>query len=303
MNQDNTLMEGGNDLLSKIKLAYDKFSASEKKIAEYIVNSEGEFRNLSIHQMAKEIGTSSATISRFCKTLGYDGLAEMKFQLKDEAVAVVQEDMDIHYGDSINIVKQKALLFTQEEMKKCVIQLDNEALEKAVDAIGKADKVMLCGVGTASGLAMTGVGMFMAAGIPAMIVSDSLLQLRTVSMLGKNDVIIAITYDGYSKDTVDSLMVAKKSGVTTILITSKEKTLAMSYADIVLYTPTRNVTNAMSITATSVCQISVLQSLVLGIATKYHDKLQPNANWQMQVSNLKRYEKKQSEIDIERVHI
>lgn len=258
---------------------------------------------MTIYQLAEEIGTSVATITRFSQALGYHGLTDMKFNLQQSTWNLVSEDMGIRRDDNVNVIKQKALQFTQTAMHECTMKMDNSVLEQAIHAIGHAERVMLCGMGSASGIVHAGVGLFLTAGINACFVEDTLLQMRSAAMLQPEDVLITISYDGYAKDMGDAMMLARERGVHTILITSVQNTLLAKYAELELYTPARSMGNAMSITATGMCQMAVLQSLMVGVVAMYYDSLPQRSTAQLQLSEIKRYDYKQPELHIGRMHL
>jgi len=297
------LIESCSEFSARVKLNYQKFSSSERRVAEYLLKNEVRCQEMTIYQMAEEIGTSVATITRFSQTLGYHGLADMKFNLQQSALNLVSEDMGIRRDDNVNVIKQKALQYTQTAMQECVMKMNNAVLEQAIHAIGHAGYVMLCGIGSASGIVHAGVGLFLTAGINASFVEDTLLQMRSVAMLQPGDVLIAISYDGYAKDIGDAMMLAREKKVHTILITSVQDTLLANYAEMELYTPARSMGNAMSITATSMCQLAVLQSLMVGVVAMYYDSLSQRSATQLHLSEIKRYDYKQTELHIGRMHL
>lgn len=60
-------------------------SNHELNILKYVYAHTGEILDMSIHEMAREVSYSTATILRFCKKLGYSGFAEFKYALRMEA--------------------------------------------------------------------------------------------------------------------------------------------------------------------------------------------------------------------------
>ncbi len=301
MDEQHTVMAECSEFASRIQIYRDKLSASERRIAEYMLANESQCYEMSIYDMAKEIGTSVATITRFCQTLGYRGLGDLKFHLEQGAVALVSEDMGIRKGDSINLIKQKATQYTQHSIQECILNADNVEFERAIEAISRSEILLFSAIGSASGIAATAVGMFLSVGVTAAFVPDTLVQMRTAATLKKGDVLLAISYDGYAKDSGDMLMMAKQRGATTILLTSCRETLLTSYADIVLYTPARSTGNALSITATAMCQLAVIQTLIIGVATMNYDHLLKKSNEQLHLTELKRYAQNQSTLKIDRV--
>ena len=248
MEKNRTIIEGQSELSSRIGLYRPKFNGTQQKIADFLLADEQAVLDMSIYDMAEKIGTSVATVTRFCQMIGYSGLADMKFHMQQQAVAL-EGDIGITRSDSVNVIKQKMMQFSENALHSCLMGLDNDALEQAVEAVGKAHRIMLSGNGSAGGVTQSAAGLLMNMGFNAFCVNDNLLQLRTAANLGEEDVLIAVSYDGRAKSTGDAMMLAQKAGAKVILITSVRESLLGSYADIILLTPARAAGNAMNITA------------------------------------------------------
>ena len=54
------------------------FTKTEKKLIEYIIASPQEFIRMSIGDIARRIGTSEPTVSRFARHCGYNDFKELK---------------------------------------------------------------------------------------------------------------------------------------------------------------------------------------------------------------------------------
>lgn len=300
MENKKTVIEGQSELRSRIELYRPKFNATQCRIAEFLLADEQAALDMSIYEMAEKIGTSVATVTRFCQLIGYSGLAEMKFHMQQQAVSL-EKDIGITRSDSVNVIKQKMMRFSENALHSCLMDLDNEALEQAIDTIGKAKRIMLTAIGSAGGVTHTAAGLFMNMGFDAFTVNDQLLQLRTAANLGKEDVLIAVSYDGRAKSTGDAMMVAKKAGAKVILVTSLGDSLLSLYADTILLTPARAAGNAMNITATALCQLSILQLLMIGAVTRYYDRFHEKSRLQLRISDMNRYDMKQKEITVNAV--
>lgn len=77
------------DMIKKVIRMFTKeqiqqFNPLEMKIYEYIITHELEFPYMSIRELADGVSTSTASILRFCKKLGYDGFKELKYVFKNE---------------------------------------------------------------------------------------------------------------------------------------------------------------------------------------------------------------------------
>ena len=58
----------------RLRSNYSVLLPSEKKIADYIIKNSNRVDELSIAEIASHSGASNATVTRFCKRLGFDGL-------------------------------------------------------------------------------------------------------------------------------------------------------------------------------------------------------------------------------------
>ncbi|RDS83728.1 MurR/RpiR family transcriptional regulator [Dyella monticola] len=72
------------DLQQKLKDHWDELTASEQKIATHLLHN---FRDLPFEtaaSLSKRVGVSPMTVGRFLRTLGYDGLNELKEELRGD---------------------------------------------------------------------------------------------------------------------------------------------------------------------------------------------------------------------------
>ncbi|NIO04745.1 MAG: RpiR family transcriptional regulator, partial [Proteobacteria bacterium] len=69
------------DFLSRVQKSYPALRRSEKKIADYLRKNSLQRFDVSITEFAKLLDVSEATVSRFCRSLGYRGFQDLKFSL------------------------------------------------------------------------------------------------------------------------------------------------------------------------------------------------------------------------------
>ncbi|MDB1923182.1 hypothetical protein PMY08_11675 [Clostridium tertium] len=80
------------DILCEVQRKYNEFSDKEKDIADYIMQHGDKIKNINITDLAKEIGTSGATITRFAKKIGCDSFVDMKIKLGSNKVELPIND-------------------------------------------------------------------------------------------------------------------------------------------------------------------------------------------------------------------
>lgn len=68
-------------ILDEIQEQYVSFSSKEKDIATYILQKGNEIKNINITELAKVTGTSSSSITRFCKKINCANFVDMKIKI------------------------------------------------------------------------------------------------------------------------------------------------------------------------------------------------------------------------------
>ena len=61
------------NVFQRITQEYYQLTASEKKLANYVVANGQRTQSMSISELAGECGVAEATITRFCRRMGYQG--------------------------------------------------------------------------------------------------------------------------------------------------------------------------------------------------------------------------------------
>ena len=67
--------------INRITDSYYQLTTSEKKLANFVVANGPSAQQMSISEMAAECGVAEATISRFCRRLGYSGYSAFKLAI------------------------------------------------------------------------------------------------------------------------------------------------------------------------------------------------------------------------------
>lgn len=284
--------------VEKIYSRFSELGEAEKRAARYILDNGSTCSQMSIKTLAENSGCSTASIVRLCKDLGYSGFAELKFQIQQNSSSYSKDNLSISHLDDPASMKQKTLNFAQQALSTTVQSVDDASLEKAVDALVSAKQVLFCAMGSACGAALAGVNHMLSAGIHATFLMDDLLQMRAAAYLKPGDVVIGINYDGNSKGVADTFMVAKSVGATTILITSVPDGTISKYADTILYTPLRNTNNALNFHATTMCQLMIVQLLLIGIWQRSGAALSQRSETMRTYTDLKRYDPATKELKI-----
>ena len=196
---------------------------------------------MTISELAKNSGTSVASVSRFCKKCDVDGFHHLKIALARE---IVEGDDNIPVSNDITREDigqslQNILANKIEEMKQTISLIDTKEFDKILESIQNAGTVQFFAVGNTIPVALDGAYKFNEIGIRSMAGSIWETQLSFSMTLKEQDVLIAISNTGESKQVQKMVEAAKENGATTIGITNNPDSTIAKTVDYHIQTATR----------------------------------------------------------------
>ena len=121
-------------------------------------------------------------------------------------------------------------------MEETLKNFSVKTYRKTVEAIRKARLIDIYSVENSGVAAQDLLAKLLYLGLPCRYFSDSYYQRISAGSLTDEDVAVGISYSGASKDTVDAMRTAKRSGAVTIVITNFRDSPICRYADILICT-------------------------------------------------------------------
>lgn len=224
-----------NKTLLNVKMLYKEMGASEKKIADFILENPTGLIPLSISEFADKCGSSDATVVRFSRRLGYSGYQQLKISLAQEENASGITEA-ISANDSPETVFEKVCNDIYCSLEKTKKLFDPEVFKAAADAIINADRILIFGSGNSSSVAEDMAHKLLRLGYNAVSYSDSHMQAIAAAHVKPGCTAIAVSHSGSSKDVVNALKLAKTNGAVTVAITNAGKSPVYLAADYVLTT-------------------------------------------------------------------
>lgn len=221
----------------KIVSAYFSLTAAEKRTADFIIANKDKCQYMSIAELAAQSGVAEATVSRFCRTLGYKSFPALKLAMVSSTAVPKGEGIlsgRIEDKDSIQEMSEKLYNANLDAMHQTLKLIDPKSISKATDVIFKAEKVVCMGQGGAMLMAEEASHLFSTVSGKFTSVFDSHSQLVATINMDHKDAILFFSYSGTTKDMIDTISVARKRKIPVILITRFAKSPGAELADIVL---------------------------------------------------------------------
>lgn len=214
------------------------FTKSEKKVADYILNSKkSDITRITISELAANCGVSEATIVRYVKKVGFESFQDFKLNLaldNDDEIVEDEKDITISQNDSPQDILRKTKVGFLQSIENTNAIIDMNKFLQAANFIRSAKKIEIYGVGSSSAVGKILQYKLTRLGFPAYAIEDPHMQAISAATLDLGDLAFGISQSGSTKDTVDSLALAKKHGATTICLTEHVNSPITKYADVVL---------------------------------------------------------------------
>jgi DNA-binding MurR/RpiR family transcriptional regulator len=227
------------DCCLKLKERMGSLTIKEQQVATFILDYPEEVINMSINDLADSCGVSVSSVVRLCKSIGYSGYKELCRMLSADLLMNQQESVtyeDVRPGDSIEAIMRSVCLADMKAIESTMSLINVAALQRAVEAISKAQRVDFYGVGTSGYVAMDARNKFLRINKVSMPSADSHDQILCAATLKPDDVAVAISYTGDTKDILEAVGIIKRTGATLISITRYNKNPLAQQSDLQLYT-------------------------------------------------------------------
>ena len=221
------------DILERIHASYYQLTATERKVADYVLSQHAQVQFMSITQLADECGTAEATISRFCRSLKLKGFNAFKIELARHSVPASVKTQP-HSTDTPAGRCQEVGRQAVDAVNQTIELVQPKLVQQAVELIEQAPRVLCMGSGGSMILAEECAHMFSTVTGKFCSISDSHLQISAAATLEKGSIILLFSYSGATTNGLQVLELAKSRGLKTILVTRFPKSPAAKLADVVL---------------------------------------------------------------------
>ncbi len=277
--------------ITRIKQHYPLLSAQEKRVAEYVVRNFQDVLGMPVAEISKAAGVSDATVVRFCRSIGFSGMAEFKSYLRRELLSPSGNWTSFSKNDSIEQIAVKTMDYNKRAIDETLMVLSGEAVEQAAEAIDKAKRLVIIAEGGSACAARSAYDAFLQIGMQCSLVTDPFFQVLEASRLEANDVALGVCHSGRARNMVDAMSVAKDAGAKTISIVGIVGSPLTKISDIILYTGLADNSFYSETIAVRICELNVLSVLHTVLALKNSEKIGDYRSANSKLFELKRYKK------------
>jgi DNA-binding MurR/RpiR family transcriptional regulator len=269
---------GRGQLLAHLRSVLPGLAGALRQVGTVILEDPAWASRATIVELGERSGTSPATVTRFCRSLGLGGYTELRVGIATDIGRADQAGWEVGIGadvlptDPIDRVVRTLLAVDQQGMHETAAGLDLRTVETVIDALVAARRVDLYGVGHSAAV-LADIQMRMhRIGIASWTWSDVHYGLTSAALVGAGDVAIALSHSGRSTETVEMLGQARASGATTVAITNFSTSPIADVADHLLCTSVRETSYRSGEMSARYSQFLVLDLLYLAVAQRTHER-------------------------------
>jgi RpiR family transcriptional regulator, carbohydrate utilization regulator len=270
-------------MLDRIRASVPALPPAEQRVAKLVLADARSFASLPIGELAERSNVSKPTVVRFCRSVGYDGLADFKLKLAgnmNEGVPFVHRAVE--EDDKPADVIVKVIDNAVSALLKYRRDAQDHAFDRAMSALvatGRAGRrIEFYGVGNSGIVAQDAQHKFFRLGVNAVACSDGHVQVMSATMLKAGDCLVVISNSGRSRDLIDAADIARRKGATVIVITASGSPLAQmaqTNSQILLAADHPEDFDRYSPMVSRLLHLTIIDILTTGVALRLPQDLRP----------------------------
>ena len=245
-------------LYDRVEEKRGSLSKKELETAEYMAAHQEQLIYSSITDLAERAGSSEATVTRVCGKLGYRGFQALKVGVARELTTPQEK---IHE----NLEAIETLSMTQKS-------INVKAVAASIDALCRARRIIIIGNGNSASIAADAQHKFLRLDLNAHAYTDDHLHMIAVSSMTDQDVLLAISYSGSSRNVVEAAHQAKEQGATVISLTNEGSSPVSKLADICLNTYSQETRYRTYAISSRMAELTIIDTIYTGVALRLGDK-------------------------------
>lgn len=264
------------NVLLKLREVHDSLSTAEQSIAVYIRNNAHECAKLTIREMAEKTFTSSSSIVRLCRFIGFSGYKDFKHALIVELASINHEtenkNLKVNQQDTISSIIDKVTYQNIKSLEETLYLLDSEVMEKCIDLLLSSQRILLFGIGSSQFVARDFYLKLLRLDRASIINEDVHSQLLQAKNSSSRDVAVIYSYSGETREVLEYLEYCIKNQTPVIAITRYSQSALSKKATYCLYTSASEPLFRNGAMSSRLSQLNINDILYSGIINKTYDE-------------------------------
>jgi DNA-binding MurR/RpiR family transcriptional regulator len=227
---------------NRIRARWTELPAATLRVAQVVLDDPRLVLDLRIDELAERAGTSPATVTRFCRQIGYSGYVALRMSVATEvgrsSALGGTADIGRAFGpdDAAEDVRSTLLAAATRSMQQTAESLDLVLLSRVAEALVASRHVDLYGVGSSALAAEALATRLYRIGVACNVWSEVHAGLTSAVVQDEECVAIGWSHTGRTAETIQMLREAGATGALTVAITNDPTSPLAETAELVLQT-------------------------------------------------------------------
>jgi DNA-binding MurR/RpiR family transcriptional regulator len=241
------------DVETRMRTAYGSLSKSQQQVTEFLLTHGIDVVYLSAARIAKLVQVNRSTVVRTAQALGYEGFPDMQAALQAHFLSRLSSVERFQYGsrqlieemheprDNGDSLLHRVVRSEIEHIENLLQAITSDNFEQVVDILASARRIYIVGLRASTPLAI-----HLAIPLRLILHNCTLITYNSadglsdqLEALGEGDVLFAITYSRYARDTIRVMDYARSVGAKIVVLTDNPISPAATRADRVFVVPFR----------------------------------------------------------------
>ncbi len=195
------------------------FSKSNRKIASAILSEPHAFVEKPVEELSGWLGVSAPTIQRFARSLGCEGLRDLKLKIMGSVRVGIRYLEPATPPSAIDEVLERVVKRAQMAIADVQIGFDLPQAEAAIALISECRTLYAFGSGGVSSWLVEEIqNRFFRLGIRVVPSSDHQMQMMLAATVERGDVVLCCSVSGTNQELLRSIGIAREYGAKTMAL-------------------------------------------------------------------------------------
>ncbi len=226
------------ELLRLVSERYRHMTKAEQKVADAFLNNFDSFAFSTLDMISREIGVSTTTTIRFCRTLGYEGYKEFQYAVRQELKPLAKlpdKLLSLSDENADSGLLERTVQRTVHNIYRTFNEVPQDALIRAVGLLSSKKRLFIFGMRESTSMCHYAYSRLIT-------VRDNVFLLNAADhgmvesllSLNEEDACLVFVFRRYTDLTVRTLPILKKQGASIVLVTSYPSDALAPYADVLI---------------------------------------------------------------------
>ena len=216
---------------------HKEYSESEQRIVSYILANQALAPRLTAAQLSRAAETSEATVSRFCRKMGFGSFRSFQFSLARDLESQRNEGLTDEVSlDHIEQSLKNILAAKVSELNATIDGINHQTLRAVVEKLQHAGLIQIAAVGNTNAVALDATFKFTQLGLRCVTSEIHETAIGFALTLKAGDVLLLISNSGKSRRLNRMAHAARERGATIVVITGDSSSPLAKMADHIFLT-------------------------------------------------------------------